>query len=352
MQILDFRFSPLDIVTLPPEEGRMAAKKDQFADLNGRIDALRDELRTISRPKSWPAKLYELAINHKGTSIILAIVLCIVSIVGGGYFKYWLDHKDEAWNSRLDGRIDTILSSKGGIKESLANVQQTVSSTDNTLKTLAPFIQDVIRHQFENASKLPTATLRERLPGVRNLLAVAKNQDVKIEPGIAASLSKKLLQIQPDASDFWQVAGALISYRSSLLVGSSRNWAVINFPPCPNTGTVDLDSTPNASAQALGPDGKPTGQAGRIQRIGYQDCYVELDGRKISRWDCKRCLIRYSGGPLSMRDVRFQDCLFVFDFGLGQPPSPDGQRLSETLLASGLKDVTIPASGDIKGAGL
>ena len=43
-----------------------------------------------------------------------------------------------------------------------------------------------------------------------------------------------------------------------------------------------------------------------------------------------------------MRDVRFKDCLFIFDFPAKKTPAPDGKRLSETLLASGLSDVTIP----------
>jgi len=104
-----------------------------------------------------------------------------------------------------------------------------------------------------------------------------------------------------------------------------------------------MDSSPNAAAQTVGPDGKVTGPKVPITRIGEQDCYLELDGKKASGFDCTRCLVKYSGGPLSMRDVRFMDCLFVFDFPSQKPPPPDGQLLSRTLLTSEPKYVTVPA---------
>jgi hypothetical protein len=341
MHVLD---SPeLDIVKVPPESDDMAAptNRERLDEHDSRL--VKIEVALSLKPpepkRSFLKQKYDLLVNHKGTSLFLAVILCAVGLFG----KYWLDHRNEWWNHDVDARIDLAINAKGGIRETLGAVQQTVNRTEATLNALQPFIHDVVQHQFKSASKLPAATLRERLPAIGNLLSVAKNQEVKIAPGIADSLSKKLLQIEPESSDFWQVAGALISYRSSLLVGGFQNWAVINFPPRP--GVVDLlGADKNAAVQVVGPDAKPTGSKLPIARIGNQDCYVELDGKQISRWDCKRCLVKYSGGPLSVRDVHFQDCLFVFDFHTLQAPSRDGQLLSQTLLASGLLDVTIPTT--------
>lgn len=67
----------------------------------------------------WWRRLYERAINHKGTSLFLAVALCAVSVIGGGYFKYWLDHRNDGWNTAVDGRIDAVLSAKGGVSTQL-----------------------------------------------------------------------------------------------------------------------------------------------------------------------------------------------------------------------------------------
>jgi hypothetical protein len=182
--------------------------KQRLDDFDSRLSTIETKLEIKPpRPKSAFAEFREHAWEkikaNKATIIpILGIVVAVGGWFGSGWFKYWLDHKDDAWNRSVDDRIKQSLEAKGGIKETLANIQQTVQTTDNTLKTLSPFIHDVILHQFENASKLPANTLGERLPAVRNLIAVAKNQGMKIEPGITTSLSKKLLRIQPESPDF------------------------------------------------------------------------------------------------------------------------------------------------------
>jgi hypothetical protein len=91
---------------LPPKVDRPAA-------INERIDDLRDEVRAISKPPWWPLKLYAWAINQKGTSFMLSIILCAVNIVWGRYFKYWVDHKDDGFNNNVDGRIDKALKASG-----------------------------------------------------------------------------------------------------------------------------------------------------------------------------------------------------------------------------------------------
>jgi len=94
---------------------------------NERIDKLwlalgvkEESISTKAKPL-W-RKLYEQAINHKGTSLILAIILCCVGIYG----KYWLDHKDDSFNAAVDGRIDKVLSAKGGVKDTLARLTKSI----------------------------------------------------------------------------------------------------------------------------------------------------------------------------------------------------------------------------------
>jgi hypothetical protein len=194
------------------------------------------------------------------------------------------------------------------------------------------------KQSLETHAALPLADFKATLPDLGSSVAAARKQNLKIPPKVMDDLSKKLAaSTDVDTRTFWPVAAAVITYRSSLLVGDIQN--VELFPPC--NGVADLDNSPNASAQAVGPDGKPIGPKTKIERIGVQDCYIELDGKRASRWDCKHCVVKYSGGPISLRDVHFENCLFVFNFPSQQPPDPSGERFGEILLSSNLNNVEI-----------
>ncbi len=182
---------------------------------------------------------------------------------------------------------------------------------------------------------LPDSDFAAALPSLGSTLQSAKKAGVKVPPQVVNDLSKKLGAADSNVSGYWPTAAVLISYRSSLLVGSTQNWNK-QFPPC-------MEPMLDPTLQVVGPDDKPTGPKIVVSHMTAQDCSIELDGRTIVEWDCTRCLVRYSGGPLTMRAVHFIDCLFVFDFPSG-PPSGDGPTLTRNLLASNLKDVTVPAA--------
>jgi hypothetical protein len=216
--------------------------------------------------------------------------------------------------------------------------------TDQRLTTIEGDLKDIkaqlVRMNLTGKAALPTKNFKAFLGDVRSSITSAQKQGVKVPAQAIEEIAHKMAEIDKSTPEFWPTAAAVISYQSSLLVGDSRNWSV-TFPRC--QGTVDLDASPHASVQGKTPEGKLLGPPIPIERIGNQDCYVELDGKSISRWDCTRCLVKYAGGQLKMRDVNFKDCLFIFDFGAKQVPAPDGRRLSEMLLASGASDVKIPA---------
>lgn len=187
---------------------------------------------------------------------------------------------------------------------------------------------------------LPPDQFKTTLPDVASTVAKAQKQRLTASPKVVNELQSKLINTESSVPDYWPTAAALITYHSFLVVGNIQNWGKV-FKPC--IGPADMDSSPEASAQVLGPDGKPIGPKTPIRRIGERDCYLVLDGKRASGFDCTRCLVKYSGGPLSMRDVKFIDCLFIFDFPSQQPPPIDGQLLSRVLLTSEFKYVAIPA---------
>ena len=236
-------------------------------ELADRIDKIEEHLRAkpIDVPKEtkWSQTAWTWITTNKGVSGFLALVLALI----GAWFSYWLFHKDEIWNHAVDYRIDQILKSPGGVNETLSKIQQTTTSTDASLKTISPFIQDLVKHQFENTSKLSASTFQQRLPAIRDLLAVAKDQKVKIEPTVTAALSKQLLKVPPEVTDFWKVAGDLISYRSF----NTASWTPAeNLPNC-------TDSPPPITTQTM--PFTLEGQPHKLQQnFGeYRYCRIALD---------------------------------------------------------------------------
>jgi hypothetical protein len=233
----------------------------------------------------------------------------------------------------------------GAVYQATARVErQTVfqTKTEARLDRIEAILKDIqgelAKQSIISHAALPLADFKATLPDLGSAVATAQKQGVKVSPKVAEDLSRKLANTEKTAPAFWPVAGAVISYRSLLLTGGTvETWQL--FPQCREP--ADMDASPNASAQLVDKNGKLTGEKFPISRIGVQDCYIELDGKTASRWDCKHCLIKYSGGPVSLKDVHFENCLFVFTFPSSRQPNPKGQRLGELLLTSDLRNVEI-----------
>jgi hypothetical protein len=136
------------------------------------------------------------------TSIFLAIALCGVSVFG----KYWLDHKIEWWNHDVDDRINVALNARVTSRKLLAMYSKPFWATDATVKTLTPFIHNVLSHQFESASKLPTDALQQRLPAIQHLLTTAKDRGVKTDSKLLDVLTRGLKAVNSSAVGFWPTA--------------------------------------------------------------------------------------------------------------------------------------------------
>ena len=247
------------------------------------------------------------------------------------------------------GTIATIIVgllaiSVGAIYQATARIEKETkfqTETEDTLKGIREDIKEIktglTKQSLGAQATLPLAQFKTALPDIHSSITAAKQQNLKVPATVVEDIARKMAGTDTNAPAFWPTAAAVISYQSSLLVGSSGNWSV-TLPTC--RGTVDLlGADKNATVQGS-EDGKLTGPKFPIQRVGNQDCYVELDGKTVSKWDCMRCLVKYSGGPVSLTDVHFEDCLFLFDFS-SKPATRDGERLTEALLASKSQSVRL-----------
>jgi hypothetical protein len=230
-----------------------------------------------------------------------------------------------------------------GISKNVAFQVTTESRLKNIEEQLKIFNSNLTKQSLINHAALPLQDFKTALPELATSIANAKNENISVPPNTMDALASKLAATATSDSTptFWQAAGAVITYRSTLLNGNLMQISV-GFPPC--QGTVDmLGADKHATWQAVDPKThKPRGKRNPILRMGVQDCYIQLDGHVASKWDCTRCVIKYSGGALSLTDVKFTDCIFIFDLH-SQPPKP-GESLVHAVLASDSQKVEIPAT--------
>jgi hypothetical protein len=366
MQVLD---EDIEVELLDLSE--VSSNKDNFDEIFRRLKLVEDALNlqpAVEATKGFFARKWEWIINHRGTSIILAIVLCLVGIFGGGYFKYYLDHKDEQFNTAVDKRIRLELEKPDGVLKALQNIQQIVNKTQTQLDDLSPFIHDVVQHQFESASKLPTATLQERLPAIQHLLATAKDQGVKADAKVLDALTQKLSAANTGAIGFWPTAAEFISYRSQSTITNLQSLLRLDIKDC-----IDKDPTPMKVI-----DVSSDRHTMHASSAYYDDCRLTLDsprdsakindilGRLAAMLTFRHCLIIYRGGPINLipekhnrpsviigpdatpqpvtvdfeNALRFENCLF--SFLVPNVPPAAGQRLTTTLLAENGPNVTFP----------
>jgi hypothetical protein len=335
-------------------------QKDQFKEIFGRLKSL--EEKSTSPPPGANRLIGSTWVWVRRNKLLSTLFTGL--LVAG--FSYWLQHRNDGFNRDVNERIATYLSAKGGINDQLTGIQTTVTASESSLKTLTPFIQDVIRHQFESVSKLSASVLQERLPALRNLLAVAKNQDVKIEPTISANLSQSLLQIQADAPGLVEASGDLISYRSF----SSASWpSSLDLLSCtdraPEITTLHqkfkVEGIPHELNANLGVYrncrvtlDSPTEDerlkrvlTGEVPNITFYQCIIVYTGGLIDlpiAWDNRVVdAVGIGKGTISLgisgSTIAFNDCKFELKLSA---PSEEARKLTRLLLAQNTGTINLP----------
>jgi hypothetical protein len=301
---------------IPLGEEEMKLRDDDKRWFSDEIARQLKEVVDSFKPHGWRKLVHllrELGPIIGTCTFVLGLIAAVITLA---IFGFSSRTEEAAFRGRTEERLKNIESSLPRIKGELIKQGITAQAT------------------------LPSAQFKTALPDIRSSITAAKEQNVKVPVTIVEDIAHRMAATDTNAPAFWPTAAAIISYQSSLLVGGSRNWSV-TFPSCP--GTVDLLGADKNMTVQRSEGGKLIEPKVPILRIISQDCYVELDGKKLSRWDCKRCLVKYSGGPVSLTDVHFEDCLFIFDF-ISTPTMRDGQRLIEAILASKSQSVSLPAS--------
>lgn len=375
MQVL--RFPTIESVGLPLEGDNMATTKERLDGIDGRLDGIDRHLDRLDqslgikppKPKSVIRQLLE-TVGHefrkhwKVAVPTIAICLAVIGWFVNPLYKQHLDQEKEAWNQRVDGRVRAVLNEPNGVNQTLHEIQQTVNAVKTKLETLEPFIQDLIRHQFDSAASLPPKTIGQRLPAVQHLLAVAKDQQIKADVTVLNTLGQKLSTVDTNAKDFWPTAAQFVSYRSQATVQNIQSLLRPDIPNCAEQvpSPMGYRMTPEEEKNSAGPNPSqfipavyencrfvldspqqvaaiPLMRDGRSFVIKFKNCQIVYNGGRIAAFTPEPKWAAINGKGPTRGDVymikgqalSFENCLFLFS--VKTTPPKDGQSMTRELLA-------------------
>jgi hypothetical protein len=361
MEVLD-----LTLATWESDDGMAEpTAKQRFERIDSRLEGIERVLELKPpEPRSAFAQflghVWQWAVANRSWVIpAAAILVAIGGWFGNPLFKYWLDHRDDDLNHKIDIRIDTALKAPGGVLATLSDVQKTTNETNTSLRTLQPFIHDVISHQFEDVSKLPTRALLERIPAVKNLLAVATDQDVKVDPRIVAKTGEKFIGASANNPAAWEGALATADYRSFLNgpAPSLETFYPLGSPSFPGIemthyrfGGVEGKPSPqlapslrrvpvalSAHLEFIASPEKQEAQEGpkALLMVGGD---LRLDGLSMRSVVLEGVTLHYEGGPVVLENVVFINCQFVIENVV------NGRALGSQLLQASNVTFRIPSA--------
>jgi hypothetical protein len=295
-----------------------------------------DQIHAAIHPSGWGRIAYFLRTWGVLGVLVTAFIGIVAIAVAMGVTAFNRVEQNAAFRQHTDDRligIEKQLTSLGAIEKQLTSIAADVDRLKlNGQKTIGQILKDRAAGQL--------GELRFNLQVAEKLVERAQAEPVKADPTSVGEAGKSFVQVASESKDkansdlAWKVVSQIVNYRSFLFFDRQQYNRILSFPPCPTWNAE------KATAQKVGPDGKPTGPVVKIQDFAMNNCSIDLDEAKdVVNITCKNCVIKYSGGPLRLKDVRFENCVFLFS--IKTEPSPGGKRLAQDLLAANLRDVTI-----------
>jgi hypothetical protein len=338
-----------------------------------RLDTLKDEV------KKFRQEFDDFAKEHKAPLDVLqewawankwkivkwvagTISAVVVGFVGVGY-KVW-PHIESASGTWADARIAGQLKQP---KEDLDKLGKDVSAIKTQLDTLKPLIDGMLLDRFRSAVTLPQGEFQSRLPEVQNLIGLARQRGVVVNPELVRRISEKLLSIKPRKPDFWPTSAQLVSYRSSngapsivLQLATAKLQDCTDSEPQPMRITAVLSPREAKFSNALYENCRITLDSptdndrinsllrGRFPRLTFRNCLVVYRGGQINlmlEWKGEVIGMQVEGKPpmtvkMSGNTMEFENCLLEFTVQ-GVPP-PIGQKVTEVLLAQNTESLKLP----------
>ena len=243
----------------------------------------------------------------------VALVACFAGVAA--VVLPYVESSINRWaDARTDEKLKQPLSDLGAIRGDVRDIK-------GRLDELSPLIHDWIRGQMQKNSQLPAAEFRQKLPEIAKALEVANTLRVDFPQPILKAMNARFAGISKSGTVPWQEELQILNYRSLFNATSS---------PVPSSG---LTTGHGSASFTTIPKGARMGFTG----LTLHQFDQTLDGGIWNSVVFIDCTIRYKGGPVTLRNVRFINCRFIFE------QVPSAKKLADELLASA--EVSIDING-------
>jgi hypothetical protein len=236
-----------------------------------------------------------------------ASVLALIPIIGGVvYWQFFFDLRTTVDKLVTDNATVATLNTKINGSAGEPGISDRLAKMEGSLDQLSKDFHTVFEGELRHVSELPQADFDAEIPKIPAMVRLASTDGYSLDPSIATALGRKMLATAFNTATHWNVAGVLID-------AASRDAATIQ-------GAAEI--------------------GGNNAYSTFEGGIFKLDaGSTFDHVLFKNAIIRYDGGPISLKEVTFQNCRFEFRIIVVPPLS--GQKLTKTLLASTITDVKV-----------
>jgi len=280
---------PFDMGKPPPE-----FSKQDFDNLSSRVQAEEKNSRmlesSLGEVKNSIATIQK-DLNAKPTTRHLLMTLGLVAAILGSLLMAYFNSRRETDKNVTDA-LDKLRDQATLHAGQLSKTNERLASLESKFELLLSTLLKNITKDIDPSKPTPTKAKLETLSA---FLVEAKNQDYVIDPKAVEQGGKSLLnyadlfESQQLAPSAWEAMTQFAVYRSFLnqkidpVADQEYSRVPIEIQP----GSHVIDSS-------------------------FEDADVTLDGAILENVMFKDSTIRYNGGPLNLKDVRFQNCTFQF----------------------------------------
>ena len=325
-----------------PFETRLSAIEEKLANVSAPPGPQPQPTAPANQPDGWlkrhvhwwplPALIVALIVLLFGNAILAKLY----GLVFNSYFDDRLksDNSVLVINSHIDEKLKKPI-------EDIAKMQIGIEKIN-------------LRFELQDKAALKPQAFEKSLPGFADTLRQSEKIKLQLSPTVSDGIRRNLQTIDKTAPGYWQATSQFISYQSK------QESTISPAPEMPHCYDVPpaIIGNPGQTFQLFS------------RPLEWENCVVDLEEKMPDKWwesiignklyrdfvpqlkanpnalQFTNSLIRYSGGPIPERIVMllgfatFQNCLLEFDFHTAPPPQ--GQKLSEALLASSsLKEIRL-----------
>lgn len=247
-----------------------------------------------------------------------------------------LDASSKLTNQRMEHAISVtkwaaslfgggMLSAMGALFWMFIAQSKDISRIDAKLAALVEQQNQLLPKLLEGIQKSPKAAAAETAHSLKLATILT---DVAEAPALfaAARQAVAITDLYPDLPETWTFAAAVANRRS---VAYGTNWGNVELPVCTGANWI-----PTVVERHLATPTLTDRIAARMQW-----CTVTLDGMTLDGNLYRHCIIRYNGGPIAVKNVRFEDCRF--EINVNAVPPPNGRQLQRLILAENSNNIAI-----------